>query len=147
MWLLAIAIGVIAGLDLSTSSAIVVLSFMWVPVVASVALASPRATAWLAVWAAALLLIVGGVQNYLVDPNYWIRFAAMAGTAVVVIYLAVQVADREERLHTLATTDALTGLANRRGLDMALDLALKRRGRDFMAVLYVDLDGFKSVNS
>jgi diguanylate cyclase (GGDEF)-like protein len=47
-----------------------------------------------------------------------------------------------ERLVEAATSDALTGLANRRGLADALAAA----GSDHVAVLYIDLDDFKSVN-
>ncbi|WP_436528520.1 putative bifunctional diguanylate cyclase/phosphodiesterase [Actinoplanes sp. HUAS TT8] len=42
------------------------------------------------------------------------------------------------------TTDALTGLANRAGLDEALDRALRRQQP--VALLLIDLDGFKLVN-
>lgn len=41
-----------------------------------------------------------------------------------------------------AVTDALTGLRNRRGLDLALD---EQRGSDF-ALVHLDLDRFKAVN-
>ncbi|MEV6347477.1 bifunctional diguanylate cyclase/phosphodiesterase [Actinoplanes sp. NPDC051851] len=44
----------------------------------------------------------------------------------------------------LLITDSLTGLANRAGLDDALDRALKRG--ESPAVLLIDLDGFKLVN-
>lgn len=47
-----------------------------------------------------------------------------------------------ERLVRAATSDALTGLANRRGLADALEAA----GSDHVAVLYIDIDDFKSVN-
>lgn len=47
-----------------------------------------------------------------------------------------------DRLVRAATSDALTGLANRRGLAEALAAA----GSDHVAVLYIDLDDFKSVN-
>ncbi|MFZ9041983.1 MAG: diguanylate cyclase domain-containing protein [Ilumatobacteraceae bacterium] len=48
----------------------------------------------------------------------------------------------QDRLVRAATSDALTGLANRRGLADALAAA----GSDHVAVLYIDLDDFKSVN-
>lgn len=55
------------------------------------------------------------------------------------------------RLHSLAHTDALTGLPNRRGLHDALALALgpKRAATDderLLAVFMLDLDGFKPIN-
>jgi diguanylate cyclase (GGDEF)-like protein/PAS domain S-box-containing protein len=49
----------------------------------------------------------------------------------------------QERLHHEATHDALTGLPNRRRMQDALDNSLSV---DAVAVLFVDLDGFKPVN-
>jgi two-component system cell cycle response regulator len=48
----------------------------------------------------------------------------------------------------LALNDPLTGLANRRLFDdrMAMALAHARRDRSAMAVVYLDLDGFKEIN-
>ncbi len=51
---------------------------------------------------------------------------------------------REEELHRLATTDMLTGLANRVSLYRQLELALDQSAA--AAVLMIDLDGFKDVN-
>ena len=50
-------------------------------------------------------------------------------------------------LISLAHTDALTGLPNRRGLQLSLALALPLcRGESAVAVYLLDLDGFKPVN-
>jgi diguanylate cyclase (GGDEF)-like protein len=50
-------------------------------------------------------------------------------------------------LSTIATTDALTGLPNRRGLDAELPRALQRAtGERLLALYLIDLDGFKAVN-
>jgi diguanylate cyclase (GGDEF)-like protein len=56
--------------------------------------------------------------------------------------------ETNRRLTVLATTDELTGLPNRRMLGEQLDLALARAQRRALAValLYLDLDGFKEVN-
>lgn len=53
-----------------------------------------------------------------------------------------------ERLETLAHTDHLTGLANRRSVEEALGRAVARSERSGspLAVLLVDLDRFKAVN-
>ena len=53
-----------------------------------------------------------------------------------------------DRLRYLATHDALTGLPNRVTLVERLRLALEgaRGGHDHVAVIYIDLDGFKHVN-
>src|ERR1700730_6503005 len=51
-------------------------------------------------------------------------------------------------LETLALRDALTGLANRRLLAERLSMAIvhARRYKSTMAVVYLDLDGFKQIN-
>lgn len=53
-----------------------------------------------------------------------------------------------ERLHHQATHDALTGLPNRTAFDRYLQGAIKRAERHgrLVAVLFLDLDGFKKVN-
>jgi diguanylate cyclase (GGDEF)-like protein len=52
------------------------------------------------------------------------------------------------QLESQAATDALTGLLNRRGFHQALEANLARMDRSGkrMAILYVDLDGFKRIN-
>ncbi len=60
----------------------------------------------------------------------------------------IRLHDQTERLATLANTDPLTGLANRRflldQLDREVDRA-RRYGRP-LSLVYIDLDGFKAVN-
>jgi cyclic di-GMP phosphodiesterase Gmr len=53
---------------------------------------------------------------------------------------------REVRLHALATTDPLTGLANRPALLEALTEQLSDPNGKGVHVLFCDLDGFKAVN-
>ncbi|MFO1223911.1 MAG: diguanylate cyclase [Burkholderiaceae bacterium] len=57
-------------------------------------------------------------------------------------------ADRErEALRSLAHTDPLTGLPNRRGLQLELaDALLRAGGERLLGVFLLDLDGFKDVN-
>ena len=71
----------------------------------------------------------------------------------VVEYIGIQndVADREQaqaRVAYLAYHDGLTGLANRHALQQALQSATERAGDtgDSLALLYLDLDGFKRIN-
>ncbi|MEP6504735.1 MAG: GGDEF domain-containing protein, partial [Betaproteobacteria bacterium] len=54
----------------------------------------------------------------------------------------------ESKLREMALSDGLTGLANRRGFMEALDKAISRhaRGSAPMALLFLDLDGFKQIN-
>lgn len=56
--------------------------------------------------------------------------------------------DEQERLAYLANHDALTGLVNRRALFDRLDLEIlhAKRSEQKLAVLFLDLDGFKPVN-
>ena len=53
-----------------------------------------------------------------------------------------------ERMSSLAFTDPLTGLANRASFDASLEQAVHRARRraSTIALLYIDLDGFKQVN-
>jgi two-component system cell cycle response regulator len=56
--------------------------------------------------------------------------------------------DQAKMLESLALNDALTGLANRRLLDERLAVALvhARRNKSAMALVFLDLDGFKRIN-
>jgi diguanylate cyclase len=52
-----------------------------------------------------------------------------------------------DQLHSLALTDPLTGLPNRRGLQIAIEQMLPRcHARQLAAVYLLDLDGFKAIN-
>lgn len=68
-----------------------------------------------------------------------------AGTAVLAMQnnrtLRAMLA-AERRARVLAETDMLTGLLDRNGLNVAIG----RLGSDDLSVLYLDLDGFKSIN-
>ncbi|RZT39399.1 putative bifunctional diguanylate cyclase/phosphodiesterase [Cupriavidus agavae] len=62
--------------------------------------------------------------------------------------LASSLREANHRLHHLGTHDALTGLPNRVSLLHHIDATATRAARDHaqFAVLFVDLDGFKSIN-
>jgi diguanylate cyclase (GGDEF)-like protein len=82
----------------------------------------------------------------------------VAASAVVVLFLAAILADRDRyadelefakrEMAALATTDGLTGLANRRRLDEALDQECRRamRNKTPLALLLLDVDHFKAYN-
>ena len=69
----------------------------------------------------------------------------------VTLFLAREIGRRalaEDMLEELATTDALTGLKNRRKFDTAIELEWRRAVRQKMplALLLIDADHFKSYN-
>ncbi len=92
--------------------------------------------------------------------NLWHRQVIRIGaimTALILfvvattLFLAREIrrrAEAEERLEELATTDALTGLRNRRKFDAEIDLEWRRAARSGMpvALLMLDADHFKSYN-
>ncbi len=61
---------------------------------------------------------------------------------------ALRQSEQQQRLHVLAQTDALTGLANFRALSMRLDDEFKRANRYQypMSVVIIDLDHLKAIN-
>lgn len=72
-------------------------------------------------------------------------FAAIAATFLGLGYVLGRQADK---LRRLSSTDALTGLCNRRALDHRLRHELERaaRYRSPLALLLIDIDGLKQVN-
>jgi len=71
--------------------------------------------------------------------------------AVTVLALSAEVSERrraEERAHSLAVSDPLTGLANYRQMVDALESEIRRFGRTErpFVVLLLDLDGLKKIN-
>jgi diguanylate cyclase (GGDEF)-like protein len=96
-----------------------------------------------------------------VDVNFWtqhsLQFATLAEMAMWMLVLglrnvsirqAAEQARRErDRMSSLASTDPLTGLLNRRGLQAALARRLDQVSSQRLTAVYVmDLDGFKPVN-
>ncbi len=75
----------------------------------------------------------------------------LSNLTVVLNAVGLLVAWREEAeraLQTLARTDSLTGLLNRRAMQQQADLLLKQAHRhgDTVSLLLIDLDGFKAIN-
>ncbi|MFT3815497.1 MAG: diguanylate cyclase [Acidovorax sp.] len=115
--------------------------------------------AWLAYGIAAGVM-VGLVQGW-VPANFWTMHSFQTGATIDMLLfmrvlglrsraqqLAALDAHRErDTLHSLAHTDPLTGLPNRRGLHVALaDSLLRSTPQHLVAVYMLDLDGFKPVN-
>jgi diguanylate cyclase (GGDEF)-like protein len=77
--------------------------------------------------------------------------ALIAFMLAVTLFLAREIdrrAQAEDRLEELATTDALTGLKNRRKFDAMIDLEWRRATRQKvpLALLMIDADYFKAYN-
>ncbi len=81
----------------------------------------------------------------MVEMTLWI---VLLGQRVAQIQREGEHAHREhDTLRSLAQTDALTGLPNRRGLEPILARAMvQARGGAMVAIYMIDLDGFKPVN-
>jgi diguanylate cyclase (GGDEF)-like protein len=69
-----------------------------------------------------------------------------ADAEVVAIREVTHSRDLEERLRRFAYYDYLTGLANRRAFMEALSSAISDEKSGTLALLYIDLDGFKEIN-
>ncbi len=101
------------------------------------------------------------IRGVLVPANYWTLHAVQFGVLLEMLMLlkvliiridalrleAENTAVEKEALLSMALTDSLTGLANRRGLMQELESALAGVTPDRRLALYfMDLDGFKAVN-
>ena len=80
-----------------------------------------------------------------------VMMALISFVLAVTLFLAREISRRaraEDKLEELATTDALTGLKNRRKFDTAIDAEWRRATRQRMplALLMIDADHFKSYN-
>ncbi|HVX78070.1 MAG TPA: diguanylate cyclase [Bradyrhizobium sp.] len=105
-----------------------------------------------------LVVIVGKSWNDILD--LWYREAVRIGATMValvvfmlavMLFLAHEISRRsaaEQKLEELATTDALTGLKNRRKFDATMDEEWRRAARqqEPLALLMIDADHFKSYN-
>ena len=102
-----------------------------------------------ALTAAGAGVLVSGLGTVLVDPSaQGLTDAVVVGSAMLAVTLVlVRSTDRRDRafevVHQQATADGLTGLLRRGAVDAALADAL---GRGQVAVLLVDVDGFKQIN-
>ena len=74
--------------------------------------------------------------------------AAQVGSGAEMVLLAFALGYRMRQLQQLSFTDSLTGLANRRRLDEALDEEWRRayRSGTTLALVFLDLDHFKAYN-
>ncbi|MGH0031474.1 MAG: putative bifunctional diguanylate cyclase/phosphodiesterase [Myxococcota bacterium] len=97
----------------------------------------------------ALKALQNGARGYLVRSESSTRLLVTTlGAALESHRMILQLNTARERARHLATHDQLTGLANRSLFHDRLSQAVSaaRRGRHKLAVLFVDLDGFKGIN-
>ncbi|WP_461161492.1 diguanylate cyclase domain-containing protein [Simplicispira piscis] len=115
--------------------------------------------AWL-IYFTTTATVIGVIRGW-VPVNFWtlhsfqfgatidmLLFMRVLGLRSKALRTAAESARAErDTLHSLAHTDPLTGLPNRRGLGLALSSALAHCSTEHMVAVFVmDLDGFKPVN-
>jgi len=112
------------------------------------------------IYSVGVVVIVGLLAGRL-PLGFWtmhaFQFASLLEMSTWMLVLAQRVQDvrrraalvqgERDRMHSLAHTDALTGLLNRRGLEaLSPDRVALATAEQPLAVYLLDLDGFKAVN-
>jgi two-component system cell cycle response regulator len=89
-----------------------------------------------------------GARDFLTKPYDMTEFQMRVRNMLEVRLLYKTVAEQGRMQKEMALHDALTGLPNRRLLVDRIEKAMQHasRGHNMMAVMYLDLDGFKAVN-
>src|ERR1700723_2353102 len=92
--------------------------------------------------------LAAGADDYLTKPFHSGELLARVGVGQRIIELHRQIATKNRLLEELALTDALTGLPNRRAIDVWASRQLSAAARhDFpIWVVMADLDFFKKIN-
>ena len=115
--------------------------------------------AWVAYFTAAVTMVC--LVQGLLPVNFWTLHSFQLGAAANLLlflrvlgqrsaalrHAAAEALRERDTMRSLAYTDSLTGLCNRRGMQMALQSALAQAKSQRMVALYLlDLDGFKPIN-
>jgi two-component system, cell cycle response regulator len=88
-----------------------------------------------------------GAQDYLRKPCEPAELTARVAMALRVKAQADALARQARELNELSTTDALTGLGNRRRIDLTVNELVGLHGQDaLVTVIIIDIDHFKAVN-
>ena len=95
-----------------------------------------------------LRALQGGAKDFISKPFDPAEVLMRVHNMLEVRLLHEAALDHGKMLESLALTDPLTGLANRRLLADRMSMAIvhARRNKSVMAVVYLDLDGFKQIN-
>jgi two-component system, cell cycle response regulator len=95
-----------------------------------------------------LRALQGGAKDFIAKPFDLAEVLIRVHNLLEVRLLHDAARNYSKILESLALNDPLTGLANRRLLADRMSMALvhARRNKSAMAVVYLDLDGFKQVN-
>lgn len=140
----ALAIVWIARYDAGQSGRVLVV--LYGPILLGAVYFAPRAVAGWQVVAVAVVEAIFATSS--AAPSPWLAWIAISGTSAVVVLVATALRERIQallaELDHAATTDALTGLQNRRAIDVELALRLESAQR--VSVILGDLNGFKGLN-
>jgi diguanylate cyclase (GGDEF)-like protein len=95
-----------------------------------------------------LRALKAGAKDFVSKPFNLAEVLMRVHNMLEVRLLHEEARNHGKMLESLALNDPLTGLANRRLLAerMSMALAHARRNKSAMAVVYLDLDGFKEIN-
>ena len=95
-----------------------------------------------------LRALQGGAKDFISKPFDLAEVLMRVHNMLEVRLLHEAARNHGKMLEPLALADPLTGIANRRLLDDRMSVALvhARRNKSAMAVMYLDLDGFKKIN-
>ncbi|MGB8652739.1 MAG: GGDEF domain-containing protein [Mycobacteriales bacterium] len=123
------------------------LAFLVVPVLLASTFATALRTALCAALATAAAIALGVEDGIVGTFEHSVRVAGVVVVSAFAVYVAHDRATREADLERQALHDPLTGLANRTLLvDRLRQLVLRRRPGGLLAVVFVDVDRFKSFN-
>lgn len=92
--------------------------------------------------------LAAGAKDFISKPFNLMEAKIRIHNMLEMRLLYKRLSDYSRSLESLALHDALTGLPNRRLLidRMSLSIAHAHRNNTIMAVMYLDLDGFKEIN-
>jgi diguanylate cyclase (GGDEF)-like protein len=95
-----------------------------------------------------LAALRAGAKDFVSKPFDWDEVFVRVYNMLEVKLLLDEAREHARQLESMALQDPLTGLANRRLVPERVRMAIAhaRRNRSHMAVLCLDLDGFKEVN-